>query len=203
MTALGVTPRARAACRRVLSDKTIPATGDDRSGVYITMIGSRNALGDSVGAHVLTREWADFLDREAAAAPTPAARTVFDSHRLSAYLELGEPEKAIPFLEQSQKDAPEDYNPPARLALAYKAMKKWPEAIAASDRALAIVYGPRTLVVLNARTDIYVGMGDTANARKTVEKSIAFAEALPPGQRSDRTIASLKKKLAGMSPATQ
>ena len=51
-------------------------------------------------------------------------------------------------LEQSEKDFPNDYNPPARLALAYKAMKQYDEALAASDRALAKVYGPRKIAVL-------------------------------------------------------
>jgi len=188
--------------RAVLDDPTMPLAGDDRSGLYISLLDARQDAKDSVGAHQVAEEWSKFLDGEAAKAPTPQARMVYDPHRLSAYIEIGHPEKAIPMLEQSQKDAPEDYNPPARLALAYKAMKKWPEAIAASDRALSMVYGPRTLTVLNARTDIYLGMGDPANARKTVEKMIATAESFPPGQRNERTIESLKKKLAGMPPAT-
>jgi len=41
-------------------------------------------------------------------------------------------------LEQSQREMPDDYNPSARLAIAYRAMKKWPEALAASDRALSM-----------------------------------------------------------------
>lgn len=187
-----------AACRLVLSDKTIPATGDDRSGVYITMIGSRDALRDSVGARALTREWADFLDFEATSAPTPAARTVFDSHRLSAYLELDEPEKAIPFLEQSQKDFPDDYNPPARLAAAYRAMKDYPKALEANSRALDLVYGPRQLRVYDARADIQLAMGDNGNARATLEKAILVAEGLPESQRSPRMIKNFRKKLEGI-----
>ena len=58
-------------------------------------------------------------------------------------------------LEASERDFPDDYNPPARLALAYRAMKKYDEALAASDRALARAYGPRKLVILQARADIY------------------------------------------------
>ena len=65
-------------------------------------------------------------------------------------------------LEASEKDLPEDYNPPARLANAYKAMKKWDEALAASDRAMAKVYGPRKLGVYSTRVDILSGKGDAA-----------------------------------------
>src|SRR5207244_11424020 len=113
----------------------------------------------------------------------------------SAYIELGEPERAIPMLEQSQKDFPDDYNPPARLAIAYKEMKRWDEALAASDRALSMVYGPRRLQILRTRADIFEGRGDKDAAKKTIADAVAFAEALPPGQRSENTIASLRKKL--------
>jgi hypothetical protein len=51
--------------------------------------------------------------------------------------------------------------------------------------------------VLAVRADIYKGMGDAATARKTVEESLQYAEALPPGQRSETAIASLKKQLEG------
>ena len=43
--------------------------------------------------------------------------------------------------EQSQRDFPDDYNPPARLALAYRALKRWDEALAASDVAMSKAYG--------------------------------------------------------------
>jgi tetratricopeptide (TPR) repeat protein len=189
--------------RAALDDPKLPLAGDDRSGLYISLLDARNDAKDSTGAHRVAEEWSQFLDAEAAKAKTPAERMVFDSHRLAAYIEIGHPEKAIPMLEQSQKDAPDDYNPPARLAAAYRAMKKWPEAIASSDRALARVYGPRTLNVLNSRTEIYLGMQDTLSARKTIEKAIATVEGLPAEQRSDRTITSLKKRLATLTPPTQ
>ena len=74
----------------------------------------------------------------------------------------------------------------------------WDDALAASDRALAKVYGPRKLVVLRARADIYAAKGDPAAAKKTLEEALAFAEGLPDGQRSDALIASLKKKIDAM-----
>ena len=98
-------------------------------------------------------------------------------------------------LEQSEKDFPDDYNPPARLALAYRAMKKYDEALAASDRALARAYGPRKLVILNVRADIYEKKGDPAAARKVREEALAWAESLPKEQVSERQMAALKKQL--------
>jgi tetratricopeptide (TPR) repeat protein len=101
-------------------------------------------------------------------------------------------------LEAAERDFPEDYNPPARLALAYRAMKKYDEALAASDRALARAYGPRKLVILSARADIYAKKGDIAAARKTYEDALAWADALPKEQISARQVASLKKQLESL-----
>ena len=48
---------------------------------------------------------------------------------------------------------------------------------------------------LRNRADIYLAKGDKENARKTLEEAIDYANGLPKGQRSEHTIASLKKKL--------
>jgi tetratricopeptide (TPR) repeat protein len=139
------------------------------------------------------------LEKAAREAKTPQQRAVYDSFRLSAYIELGTPEKAIPMLEQSQRDFPDDYNPPSRLAVAYRAMKKYDEALTASDRALALVYGPRKITVLRARADILTAKGDKEGARQAIADAISFAKSLPSGQRNDRTIATLEKRLADMT----
>ena len=101
-------------------------------------------------------------------------------------------------LEASERALPSDYNPPARLALAYRELKRWREALAASDRALARAYGPRMLGMLGVRTDIYLGLADSTSARVTLERAIQTARAMPPGQRSERTIASLEQRLAAL-----
>jgi hypothetical protein len=184
--------------RTVVEDRGIPMAADDRSGVYITLLSAREDAHDSTGARATAEAWSAFLDGEAARARTPDARAVFDSHRLSAYLELGQPERAIPMLTASERDLPDDYNPPARLATAFKAMKRWDDALAASDRAMAKAYGPRKLLFYQTRCDIYLGMADSTGARRTLADAVTFAEALPPGQRNDNTIASLRKKLEAL-----
>jgi tetratricopeptide (TPR) repeat protein len=183
----------------VVADRRTPIAPDDRSGVYNSLLEARGETGGDAAAKKVATEWAAFLEAEAAKAKTPEARAVFDSHRLGAYLVLETPEKAIPMLEQSEKDLPGDYNPPARLAAAYKAMGRLDEAMAASDRALEKAYGPRRVVVLRTRADILAAKGDAAGAKKTMEDALALAEAQPDGQRSERLIEALKKKLASMS----
>jgi predicted Zn-dependent protease len=156
---------------------------------------ARKQAKDPEGARGTAEQWASYLEAEAARAKTPDQRAVFDSHRLSAYLELGRPERAIPMLEASERDRPDDYNPPARLAVAYERLKRWDEALAASDRALAKVYGPRRLRVLLVRADIHAGRGDKAAAKGALAEAVAFAEGLPAGQRSEKTIESLRARL--------
>ena len=179
----------------LLTDSTVAISGDDRSGLFISLIGARTDAGDTTAAEATTQMWSAFLDGEAGRAKTPEQRAVYDSHRLSAYLELKQPERAIGMLQQSERDFPGDYNPPARLAVAYRDLRRWDEALAASDRALAKAYGPRQINLYRTRVDILLGRGDKEGARGALQKAIAAAEALPEGQRSRATIDSLKKRL--------
>jgi len=185
--------------REALKDPKIDLSGDDRSGMYMSLIDSREALKDAAGARELGREWAAFLEKAAAEAKTPEQRAVYDSHRLSAYLKLGSPERAIPMLAQSERDFPEDYNPPARLAIAFMELKQYDKALAATDRALARAYGPRKISILSSRTDIYVEMRDKDAAKRTLREAIGFARQLPSVQVKKETIAALEKRLADLS----
>ncbi|HUP62210.1 MAG TPA: thiol reductase thioredoxin [Thermoanaerobaculia bacterium] len=182
----------------VFRNPKIELSDDDRSGLYLALIDAREAMNDEKRKTKLQHEWAAFLDDAAARAKTLAQRMVYDSHRLSASIVIGAPEKAIPMLELSERDAPDDYNPPARLALAYKAMKEYDKALAASDRALAKVYGPRKILVLTTRADIYLAKGDAKAAKETIAQAVEYAKSLPPGQRSEARIAGLEKRLASM-----
>jgi tetratricopeptide (TPR) repeat protein len=184
-----------AATRKTLGDRAIGASADDLSSSYASVVEARKDAGDTAGARQDAEAWASFLESQAAAAKTPDERAVFDSHRLSAYLELQQPERAIPMLQASERDLPDDYNPPARLAVAYLAMKQLDEALAASNRALPKVSGPRRIRVLQNRSEIFAARGDAAAARTALEQALAYAESLPPGQRSDSTIQGLRKKL--------
>jgi hypothetical protein len=79
-------------------------------------------------------------------------------------------------------------------------MKRWDDALAATDRALALAYGPRKLRSYQARADAFAGKGDVAAAKKTMDEAIAYAQALP--EKSEATIASLTKKRDGFVAAS-
>ncbi len=124
---------------RVAVDPKEPVLADDRSSLFESLVDYDRANGAAAEGTALARQWRDFLDAEAARAPTPLARSVFDSHRIGAYDAVGEPERAIPMLEQSERDFPDDYNPPARLAKGLLEAKKKPaEAKTALTRAIAL-----------------------------------------------------------------
>lgn len=187
------------AAREAIANGKVRTAADDRSGVYGTLLDARKDAKDEAGARKVAAEWAAFLEGEAARAATPEARSVFDSHRLGVYIELGEPQRAIPMLEASERDFPKDYNPPARLAVAYKEMKRYDLALAAADRALALAYGPRMLRILGTRAEVLMAKGDKAGAKQTLQRALAAAEAMPPGQRSDRTIAAVRKRIDALN----
>ncbi len=183
------------ATNAAMANPRLVMTADDRSGLYETLIDAREDAKDEVGQRKITQEWSAFLDAEAARAKTVEQRSSLDPHRLVAYLALKTPEKAVPMLEASERDLPRDYNPPARLALAYKAMGRFDDAIAASDRALAKAYGPRKVGILRTRSEIYQGMGKPDQAAATLETAISYAEALPEEQRTENMVSSLRKKV--------
>jgi tetratricopeptide (TPR) repeat protein len=190
--------------RRVVASRRPDLAADDVSSLYGTMADERESAGDDAGRRRVLEDWSAFLEGEASRAKSPTERTVFDSHRLSVYLELGQPDRAIAMLKQSEKDFPDDYNPPARLALAYEAAKDYEMALRASDRALSKAYGPRLVTILTARAKIHREAGDVASARVALEEAAREAEALPPGQRSERQIAAVRKMLDDLpAPASR
>mgnify|MGYP001138615935 CR=1 FL=1 len=165
-----------------------PILPDDRSALYEAVVETRKARGDEAGALSLAREWAAFLEAEAARAKTKDARASLDPARLSAYLALGEPARALPMLEESERDFPDDYNPPARLGRALLELSRLDEADAAADRAIARVYGPRAMRVYALKADIAKARGDRAAEIAALEQALARSEkaVLTEGQRAVR-----------------
>jgi thiol-disulfide isomerase/thioredoxin len=153
---------------------------DDRSGLYEILCDLRSEAQDEAGARACAGDWLSFLESEAAHAPSPAARAVFDAHRVLAALALGAPARAIPALESSERDLPADYNAPARLALLHRAAGDCAASLAASDRALKTVYGPRRLGVLEQKAKTLHGCKDAEQARAVLRQVKAEGEALSP-----------------------
>jgi tetratricopeptide (TPR) repeat protein len=184
--------------RRALEAQATSALGDaldadDRSSLYELMVAAHED--DVAEKRRIAGEWLSWLEGEAARAPTPQQRAAFDAHRLEAAIALGDPARAIPALQASERDLPDDYNAPARLAMAYLELGRLDEALAANDRARVHVYGPRRLRIEENRAAILRKQGDEAAARRTLEEAIRFGESLPKSTRTEAAIARLRKLL--------
>ena len=170
---------------------------DDRSGLHASLVDARERQGDAAGARRAARDWLDWLDTQAREAPSVEARAALDGYRVSAALAADAPRRALAPLEESERQLPDDYNPPARLAIVYRELGRYDDALAATDRALAKVYGPRKLVVLETRASIYEKKGDHAAAKKTLEDALTYSGTLPEPQRPKGLVARIEKQLNG------
>jgi tetratricopeptide (TPR) repeat protein len=166
---------------------------DDTSGIYDSLIELGEDRKEDVKA--LGLQWLEFLEKEAAKAPTPSARAVFDSHRLAAALAAGQPLRAEAALKQSEQDFPDDYNPPARLAVVYREVGRYDEALAVLERAFAKVYGPRKLRLYETKASILEKKGDKAGRKAALSEAVKYAEALPASQRNARVLEALQAEL--------
>jgi tetratricopeptide (TPR) repeat protein len=164
---------------------------DDRAGIFNTLLDVYQEEKNAEAASKLATEFAAFLDNHEKMAPTAEARASLDTYRAMLAIRMKEPTRAIPALEASERDLPNDYNPPARLASLYSAMGRYDDALAANDRALAKVYGPRRIQVLSSRSSIYEKKGDKAAALASIEEAIKLASSQP---KNDWQMALLKKQ---------
>ncbi|HEY8211736.1 MAG TPA: tetratricopeptide repeat protein [Myxococcaceae bacterium] len=193
------------AAKELLAKRDIPIAVDDYSGLYGGMVDLLEERGDADGARATAEAWASYLEGEATKTTSPEARTVFDPHRMTAYLKLKQPERALSMLQASEQALPDDFNPPARLAVVYREMGKLDEALAATERALARARGPRKLRILSTRATILEKKGDVKAARKALDDALAFAATLPKSQQYEGSINSVKKQrdeLKEPAPAT-
>lgn len=172
---------------------------DDRSSYYGILVDELESRGDADGAKQLAEAWFGFLEDESKKTTDAEARAAFDSHRVSAALALGDPQRAVLALLASERDLPQDYNPPARLAVLYRELGQFDAALAASERALDRAYGPRKLRLYDTRADIFLKSGDRQAAKRTLEEALRFAGTLPASQRPKGFLEQIEKKLADLA----
>jgi predicted Zn-dependent protease len=122
--------------------------------------------------------------------------STFDPHRTDTYLYLKEAQKAEQLLSEREKQIPDDYNPPARLARVLFEEKKLPQAEAAVDRALAkMTRGQRRIGVLSLKARILQAEGKPTAG--VVQEQLDVFRELPRTQQTPELEAQLRKKLAG------
>ncbi|HEY1959351.1 MAG TPA: thioredoxin family protein [Polyangiaceae bacterium] len=176
-------------------DASAPLSPDDRSDAWRIVWEARESLGDHPGALDAARKRLDVIMKAVAAQPDPERTTTFDGARMETLEFLGRPEDAARFLEAQEKALPDDYNPAHRLARVDFDLKKYPEALAAIDRAIAKGYGARKGLMLRLKADILIAMGNKTEARKTLEEQLALYRSLPEGQKKPAFEKAVQKRL--------
>lgn len=136
------------------------------------------------------------MERAAREAKSPEEAQTFDYGRANAYLALGRADEAIRMLQARERQMPESYEPPARLAGALFKAKRLGEALAAVDRALALSYGLRRVSHLKLRSAIQTAAGDRPGAVATLRQEVDGYLALPPGQASPERLGDARRRLA-------
>jgi tetratricopeptide (TPR) repeat protein len=181
--------------QEVALDPLAPMSPDDRGDAWRMVWAAEEALGNTDGAREAARERLIVLEAGARRAPNPAVASTFDGARMETLVYLGRAQEAVAFLTERERELPNDYNPPHRLASAYQALGDNANALAAIDRAIAKAWGARKARLFEKRADILVALGRNDDARATLEQALAHLGSLPDGQKKPALEAAIAKRL--------
>jgi tetratricopeptide (TPR) repeat protein len=101
-------------------------------------------------------------------------------------------------LQQSEREAPDDYNPPARLARAYLTLGQLEPAEAAIERALPHCEGPRKLRLFMLKSDILLARNQRESAAETLRAALRYANDKQLGAQYDKLRHSIERKVASL-----
>ena len=191
------------AIRGVLDAPDAALSADDRADALRVLRQLADELGDAQSAHQYAVRERDLLDRAAAEAPTAWARMTYNWPRVEVYTYLHQADKLVPDLEKSVADLPKEYDPPFRLAQAYRAAGQDDKALAMAQKAASMAYGPRKLRVLMLVADIEKARGDQKAERAARKAVIDAYQQLSTDQRDPRLLAQARAALAARRQARQ
>ena len=190
--------RAEAVARiRAFTENPPPeATADDRADALNILSGALAEAGDAAGARKAQEGRLAVLEAAAKGIADPLLAQTFDYALAQAYVALDRGDQAVAMLEAREKQLPDSYEPPARLASALTKMNRLPEALVAYDRAIAKSYGPRQLLYYHQKADAQAKMGDAAGQVATLKAEVAGYQALTGGHANPKGLADARKRLA-------
>jgi thiol-disulfide isomerase/thioredoxin len=187
---------AVARLREFTANPPADASADDRADAWNILSSALADEGDEAGAKQAQEQRLAVLEKAAAGIEDPLLAQTFDYQRAQAYVMLKRGDEAVKMLEAREKELPNSYEPPARLASALSKMEKLPEALVAIDRAIAKSYGPRQLLYVRQKADIQGRMGDHQAQVETLKQEVAGYEALAKGHARPEALEDAKKRLA-------
>jgi thiol-disulfide isomerase/thioredoxin len=187
----------------ILADKEAPLSVDDRAEAMGYLRDALAATGKPDAAKQVAEQLRALLDEAMDKAATPLEAMTHLWLRCEVYAWLERPLDLAPAVAKLAKQLPAEYDPPARLGWLYLKAGKLDEAAAWTDKALALVYGPRKGRVLAQRAEIAAAAGDKVAERRYREQAVKLWEALPPGQQSPDNLEKAKAALAALeAPAS-
>jgi tetratricopeptide (TPR) repeat protein len=181
--------------RAIAAGPPADASADDRADALAILADALKEGGDVDGARKANEARLTVLEAAAKAAKTPTVAATYDYARAGAYVALGRAEEAVKMLEQREREMPDSYEPPARLAGVLSKIDRLPEALAAVDRAIGRAYGPRKLGYLKLKADIQGKLGDAKGQVATLREEVAGHEALAKGHADRARLKDAKQRL--------
>jgi tetratricopeptide (TPR) repeat protein len=171
---------------------------DDRADACDKLASVLRALTKTAEARSATEQRLAILEHAAAGKPDEVA-AAYDWARTDALLALGRAEDALALASARERALPQNYNPPHYLAKSYKQLGKWPEGLAAIERALALAYGPRRVGLLSLKVELLLGAGRQPEAIAVLRDQLGQYRALPVGQKQPAAEGRVEKRLAELS----
>jgi len=153
--------------------------GDDTSSLYQNLAGIYRREGDSAASARTATAWLEYLKKQIAQATTAEERLGYDLHLVSAAGMLGKPELALAEIERTERDLPNDYNPPRLAGQIYEDMGRLDDALAACGRAIDKAYGARKVSLYITRGRLLEKKDDNAGAKRAYADGLAYAKTLP------------------------
>ncbi|WP_408889272.1 thioredoxin family protein [Myxococcus faecalis] len=150
-----------------------------RSSLFELACEAYELAGDTAGLRGMTERWWTFLGAQARHARDAEERAALDSHRVMAAALRDRPDEALALLERSARELPGDYNPPARLATLYAMAGRHDEALAASERALALAPRIARGTVLAGHARILLARGEGARAERLLTEALEELDSTP------------------------
>jgi thiol-disulfide isomerase/thioredoxin len=184
--------RAIAKLRAAIDDPKAPLSVDDRGEALGYLRDALDDAGKKDEAKQVAERLRAHVDEAWAKAPTPFARMAFLWPRAEAYAYLERPVDLVPDFEKLAAELPTEYDPPARIGWLYLRGGKLAEAATWTDKALAMVYGPRKGRLLMQRADIALAAGDRLLERRYRSEAVMLFETLTEGQQQPDALAKAK-----------
>ena len=175
-----VMTRVRERLEKAAANPALPLSADDQSSLYGALMEAYETTGDEAKANKALEDRTRILEKAAAEAATPEARSTFDAHRLGCYLRLKRYDDAEKMLLASQGAMPKDFNHPWRLAVLYDKQGKTAMGLAAIERALKRGYGPRRVRLYSAKIRLQIAANQKNEAKKTVAQARAVITSMDP-----------------------